>query len=327
MPTNDLNSAISMFEMNVNTPGAGAAAAAAPCNPSVGAYHMGVTPAEQHEALQSSASTSSSDSSTLLGELVFEKFACADNLDHEALAKLERSVPIFSESKRSTDLDSAVENFFGSSSDSTPLFEFEGLGKTTDPKTWSSLFDDDIPVTLEDVSSVESITTAAGTESCFLPTPVIEDAVLKPPKRSAAKRDAGSTPTSKTASPMSISSSISSPALPGATSASAASRRRSSVMKSEKYDHLGVITYNRKQRATPLTPVVPESDDPVALKRARNTEAARRSRARKLERMNQLEERVEQLLQKNSELEAEVARLKSLVASPEQSKYTSLGGN
>ncbi|AAS51909.2 ADL012Cp [Eremothecium gossypii ATCC 10895] len=325
MPANDLNSAISMFEMNAGTPGAGAAVA--PCSAPVAAYHMGVTPAEQHEALQSSSSTSSSDSSILLGELVFEKFACADNLDHEALAKLERSMPMFSESKSSTDLDSAVENFFGSSSDSTPLFEFEGLGKTADPKTWSSLFDDDIPVTLEDVGAVEPISAAAGTESCFLPTPIIEDAVLKPPKRSLTKRDADSVPASKSASPVSISSNISSPALNGCTSASATSRRRSSVMKSEKYDHLGVITYNRKQRATPLTPVVPESDDPVALKRARNTEAARRSRARKLERMNQLEERVEQLLQKNSELEAEVARLRSLVPSSEQPKYTSRAGN
>lgn len=70
-----------------------------------------------------------------------------------------------------------------------------------------------------------------------------------------------------------------------------------------KVDKLGVVSYNRKNRNTPLTPVVCESDDPTALKRARNTEAARRSRARKLERMTQLEQRVEELLAKNEELE------------------------
>lgn len=73
--------------------------------------------------------------------------------------------------------------------------------------------------------------------------------------------------------------------------------------KVSKVDKLGVVSYNRKNRNSPLTPVVCESDDPVSMKRARNTEAARRSRARKLERMTQLEEKVEELLSRNEELE------------------------
>lgn len=81
-----------------------------------------------------------------------------------------------------------------------------------------------------------------------------------------------------------------------------------------KVDHLGVVAYNRKNRAAPLSPVVAESDDPAALKRARNTEAARRSRARKMQRMGQLELKVEQLLARNAELEQEVSRLNSLLS-------------
>lgn len=85
------------------------------------------------------------------------------------------------------------------------------------------------------------------------------------------------------------------------------------VQKPCKLDHLGVVTYNRKSRAAPLTPIIPESDDPVAMKRAKNTEAARRSRARKLQRMNQLEDKVEELLKRNTELEQEVASLRALL--------------
>lgn len=83
---------------------------------------------------------------------------------------------------------------------------------------------------------------------------------------------------------------------------------------SAKTDHLGCTAYNRKQRSLPLNPIViPETGDSAAVKRARNTEAARRSRARKMERMNQLEDKVEVLLKRNEELESEVERLRSLL--------------
>ncbi|KAG7661687.1 GCN4 [[Candida] subhashii] len=83
--------------------------------------------------------------------------------------------------------------------------------------------------------------------------------------------------------------------------------------KKAKVDHLGCVTYSKKQRAQPLKPITLESDDPITLKRAKNTEAARRSRARKMERMSQLEDKVEDLLSDKKSLELEVARLKELL--------------
>ena len=82
-------------------------------------------------------------------------------------------------------------------------------------------------------------------------------------------------------------------------------------------DTLAVDSANRvskKQRSQPLKPVAVHSEDPVLLKRARNTEAARRSRARKMERMNQLEAKVEELLEGKKELADEVNRLKNILS-------------
>ncbi|EGW32826.1 uncharacterized protein SPAPADRAFT_60169 [Spathaspora passalidarum NRRL Y-27907] len=82
---------------------------------------------------------------------------------------------------------------------------------------------------------------------------------------------------------------------------------------SSKVDHLGCVTYSKKSRSQPLQPVVADSSDPVSLKRAKNTEAARRSRARKMERMTQLETRVEELIDEKTGLEQEVLRLRELL--------------
>ncbi|KAK6457256.1 transcriptional activator of amino acid biosynthetic genes [Scheffersomyces xylosifermentans] len=91
------------------------------------------------------------------------------------------------------------------------------------------------------------------------------------------------------------------------------SKKRSGAP-SKKVDHLGCVTYSKKQRTQPLAPIeVSSVTDPVTLKRAKNTEAARRSRARKMERMTQLEDRVEELIQDKSNLEMEVLRLKELL--------------
>lgn len=84
--------------------------------------------------------------------------------------------------------------------------------------------------------------------------------------------------------------------------------------KKAKFDHLGCVSYSKKQRSQPLKPVMVHNEDPVLMKRARNTEAARRSRARKMERMNQLETKVEELMEEKKELADEVARLKSLLS-------------
>ena len=79
-----------------------------------------------------------------------------------------------------------------------------------------------------------------------------------------------------------------------------------------KVDDLGITVYKRKPRATPLKPVeIPVDANGVLAKRAKNTEAARRSRARKLERMSQLETRVRSVLDENEQLRAEICRLKN----------------
>lgn len=62
-----------------------------------------------------------------------------------------------------------------------------------------------------------------------------------------------------------------------------------------------------------LATPVGDPSDPLSMKRARNTEAARRSRARKLEKMNQLQDCVDDLSHKNQGLESEVRRLKGLL--------------
>lgn len=199
------------------------------------------------------------------------------------------------------ELDSAVvDAFFASSNDSTPMFEYDttpiqdSVAATNDHE-WASLFDDDIPVITEDdvslndkamqsteVSSCDAFPSTINQIPSFLPTPIIEDAKLSKTTGRINKKSFSSSSSSSSSTP--------------------------------KIDHLGVITYNKKSRSIPLTPVIPESDDPAALKRARNTEAARRSRARKLKRMNQLEDKVEELLNKNKSLESEVESLKKLLA-------------
>ncbi|GKZ34560.1 hypothetical protein AbraIFM66950_004874 [Aspergillus brasiliensis] len=58
--------------------------------------------------------------------------------------------------------------------------------------------------------------------------------------------------------------------------------------------HSTVAGVNARQRK-PLPPIKFDSADPAAMKRARNTEAARKSRARKLERQGEMERRIEEL--------------------------------
>ncbi|BAO41052.1 general control protein GCN4 [Kluyveromyces marxianus] len=227
---------------------------------------------------------------------------------------------------------SIVDNFFdpSSSTDSTPMFELDNqdLGGV---ETWTSLFDNDIPVTLDDVSAsanaatlelelesnaqhasesqvqLESVASESNVsivndlvapsttsmaslkQNQFLPTPMLEDDLQLPKPRKASASTSASGKVTKSSSRNSTSGT--------------------------KLDDLGVVAYSRKQRSAPLTPVIPESDDPLAVKRAKNTEAARRSRARKLQRMNQLEEKVKELLERNSDLENEVVRLRSLLGS------------
>ncbi|KAK9320743.1 hypothetical protein V1517DRAFT_198331 [Lipomyces orientalis] len=79
-------------------------------------------------------------------------------------------------------------------------------------------------------------------------------------------------------------------------------------------------SYARRPRVEPLPPiVVGDAEDVVAVKRARNTLAARRSRERKMLRLTDLEKQVaemnrerESALARIKELESEVARLRGL---------------
>lgn len=233
-----------------------------------------VSPMETPSISNSTSTTSSS------GELIFDKFIKSEEQEDDQFM----TIPPLNE------LDSnVVDAFFSSSTDSTPMFEFESLDESNDPKNWTSLFENDLPIITEDDVSlndkaIELTHDVAVNDNdvnfmqnqCFLPTPVIEDAKLMINNNHSSGKITKKSNINKK-------SSFSSPS-PSASS---------------KVDHLGVVAYNRKNRSLPLTPVIPESDDPAALKRARNTEAARRSRARKLQRMNQLEEKVEELLSRD----------------------------
>ena len=64
--------------------------------------------------------------------------------------------------------------------------------------------------------------------------------------------------------------------------------------------HSSVSGVNARQRK-PLPPIKYDMEDPVAMKRARNTEAARKSRARKLKRQDGMESRIAELEKKLEE--------------------------
>lgn len=59
--------------------------------------------------------------------------------------------------------------------------------------------------------------------------------------------------------------------------------------------HSSISGVGSHRRTKPLPPIKYDPDDPVAVKRARNTEAARKSRARKLERQEEMERRIVEL--------------------------------
>jgi len=59
--------------------------------------------------------------------------------------------------------------------------------------------------------------------------------------------------------------------------------------------HSSISGVKSKNREKPLPPIKFDSGDPVAMKRARNTEAARKSRARKVELQDQMERRIAEL--------------------------------
>lgn len=250
-------------------------------------------------------------SGPIVGELVFDKFAPRDlapgpstgsvKQEHESplldFSPAPSAAPVGSGGVSTADAESLVaDHFLASSADSTPLFELDAV--ESDPQGWNSLFDDDIAVSVSDETIAPSVFSGSDAISEGAPEPQEAVAAANP----STVIDANSF--------------LPTPVIEDVKISASCNKKKSSagaVQKPCKLDHLGVVTYNRKSRAAPLTPIIPESDDPVAMKRAKNTEAARRSRARKLQRMNQLEDKVEELLKRNTELEQEVASLRALL--------------
>lgn len=182
------------------------------------------------------------------------------------------------------DLSGSSENIlFGGS----PLFDEEEL---EDPSTWDSLFNEVSEVSdSAKTDSLLSLELPSGLELSSLSSTVLEEISIKSEPMSAP---------------------LESVELPKSNKRK---RREHSTDESGEYkkDALGITAYSRKPRSAPLVPIViDESVDTVQAKRARNTAAARRSRARKLERMTQLEEKVEELLALNNSLQTENSQLR-----------------
>ena len=183
---------------------------------------------------------------------------------------------------------SVVDAFFSSSDDTTPMFESNQQEQLSSLSTdWTPLFDSTAPVVTnaDVISAGESMLTFV-TENNSTSRQAQPNLV---PLLETGRSNKCKT-TNRVCKPSSTTTTT-----------------------SEQLDRLGVIPYKRKVRTQPLLPIVPASNDPAAIKRAKNTEAARRSRARKLKRMTQLEEKVESLLSEKCALEREVCRLKELL--------------
>lgn len=187
--------------------------------------------------------------------------------------------------------------------DASPIFGDADLG---DCNNWESLFNDDAAPQPSPVPQAAPVAVKAEPDAELMPFPMAFTQNI----------DSFAPPTSVSASVSPASSSVGPESLDG-MDVNPLKRQREEGSESpnfeNKKDQHGLTAYNRKPRQAPLSPiVVEEGADSVAVKRARNTEAARRSRARKMERMSQLEDRVDELLTRNKELEAEVARLRAL---------------
>lgn len=171
----------------------------------------------------------------------------------------------------------------------SPLFEDVEIEDSND---WESLFND---VAVPDQDTEQMISVPA-------PAPIQIKAEPVSPQTKPSE-ELGSIPNTPTTAP---------------GTKSLKRKRQTSVDSANGYkkDSLGITAYNRKPRSTPLSPIVVDegANDTVSVKRARNTAAARRSRARKLERMTQLEAKVEELIAQNTALQTENDKLKEGMA-------------
>jgi hypothetical protein len=82
--------------------------------------------------------------------------------------------------------------------------------------------------------------------------------------------------------------------------------------------HSSVAGVNARRRDKPLPPIAIDTSDPIAVKRARNTEAARKSRARKLERNDAMESRIADLEKSLEEAQRNEAYWKAMALRTQQ---------
>ncbi|CCH43159.1 General control protein [Wickerhamomyces ciferrii] len=250
----------------------------------------------QSNMLSSSAPDSGVDSKPrqILGESVFNQFIKTQELNSEFPLGLEKiEIPELSPSIGTiTPLQlhsSVVESIFDPIMENqSPMFDEVEL----DSENWNSLFEpNELEIKQEETTP----------EPKQVSSHLIDEVASKPIMKRSSSEAELELPSTKKSSP-------------------SPKPQPQSTPSTSNTDHLGVVSYNRKQRSIPLSPIqIDESLDPISQKRARNTEAARRSRARKMERMNQLEDKVEILVSKNSQLENEVLRLRSLLQQSGQS--------
>lgn len=101
-----------------------------------------------------------------------------------------------------------------------------------------------------------------------------------------------------------------------ATEAPSQPRKKSSASSSPSGRHSSVSGVSARRRGKPLPPItVSDPSDVVSMKRAKNTLAARKSRARKAERMDDLELQVRELMDRVKSVEAERDQWKQLAIS------------
>lgn len=243
-------------------------------------------------ALTPESSDESSKPRKVVAENVFSHFAKKEEEDFNFL-NFDFVAPTTPPGTVSPSLlhSASVESIFSESQSGTPMFDEIPL---TGAEELKSLFDADFDIPI--IPKVEAPS-----------VPVLPDFV------------AGVAPL-PTPSPAPIAVKIERDVRPGAKrSASEAEfsiptdNKRSLSLPNASFGASEDCQQSQEARGMPLEPVVCDSDDPVALKRARNTEAARRSRARKVERMSVLESRVEDLTKVNKALEEEVLRLRALL--------------
>lgn len=180
--------------------------------------------------------------------------------------------------------------------DHTPMFDDLELGPESE---WGLLFSDDPLVKKEDNAPLVEFTP----NEEIAPKSVVTDRISR--KRSHHEIDSD-----KTAEPAPLQ--VASP-LPTPVLDMPKKEKLDKFGCKVKLDKFGCIAYSKKQRSRPLEPIEPVSDDPATLKRAKNTEAARRSRARKMERMGQLEDKIECLTKENCSMSKEIDRLRQLL--------------